>query len=230
MIHRWGRERCQAFGHTCTICGKENHFEAVCFYKQKRVRKTKSLPVCHDQRKLNEGATDSKNVRLSEAANVTDGDVGIGSEEIDSKQAGESVSGISEVKTAGKRRQRKKKKMINETPMEKEAESKPEGCYIKLDNIMDIYSSKETERLLHTFDGSREVMRELGVAWYSLTREEKDELMQNKEKMECDTWSKHIIKLREKQLEKHPDEIWIEKEDREEKKRVVILCKEERGL
>ena len=28
--HKWGSQYCPAFGHRCTGCGKENHFEAVC--------------------------------------------------------------------------------------------------------------------------------------------------------------------------------------------------------
>ena len=37
-IHRWGRKRCSAYGHRCSNCWKENHFEEVCFYRQRTKR------------------------------------------------------------------------------------------------------------------------------------------------------------------------------------------------
>ena len=58
-IHRWGKDRCPAFGNKCKVCLKMNHLDDVCFYsKFSKLRKARSLPVSLDQRKNSENVSD----------------------------------------------------------------------------------------------------------------------------------------------------------------------------
>ena len=58
-IHRWGKDRCPAFGNKCRVCLKMNHLDDVCFYsKFSKLRKARSLPVSLDQRKNCENVSD----------------------------------------------------------------------------------------------------------------------------------------------------------------------------
>ena len=50
-IHRWGKDRCPAFGNKCQVCLKMNHLDKVCFYSKKVLKRRRSLPVSLDQRK-----------------------------------------------------------------------------------------------------------------------------------------------------------------------------------
>lgn len=42
--HKWGKDRCPAYGHTCNICQKDNHLENMCWSRPENVSKYKHRP------------------------------------------------------------------------------------------------------------------------------------------------------------------------------------------